>query len=177
MWKGVAVLCKLSKDNASGYLNVNKLRNSQKGPVWQAKFVPAGEQQQRGLPGSCSLLAWEAAAALAYHEAGHGGLLPEKKIYAQRRSTEVRARPPAHAHASAHECRFAVCRRKTRWMSRLSSRSTGARARSGKKFSTRTRVLPARRCASAYPPTNIANTHPPTHHSSTYHLLTLHTPV
>ena len=93
VWKCVAVLCKLSKDNASGYLNVNKLRNSQTGPSWQAKFVPAGEQQQRGLPGSCSLLAWEAAAALAYHEAGHGGLLPEKKKYAQRRSTEVRARP------------------------------------------------------------------------------------
>ena len=80
LWKGVAVLCKLSKDNASGYLNVNKLRNSKKGPVWQAKFVPDGESKQRGLPGStCSLLAWEAAAALAYHEAGHGGLLPEKK--------------------------------------------------------------------------------------------------
>ena len=66
VWKGVAVLCKLSKDNASGYLNVNKLRNSKKGPVWQAKFVPDGESKQRGLPGSCSLLAWEAAAALAY---------------------------------------------------------------------------------------------------------------
>ena len=91
VWKGVAVLCKLSEDNISGYKNVNKLRDSKKGPVWQAKFVPAGEKKQRGLPGSCSLLKWEAAAALAYYEAGHGDPLPDKKKYIQRRSSDVRA--------------------------------------------------------------------------------------
>ena len=95
VWKGVAVLCKLSEDNISGYKNVNKLRDSKKGPVWQAKFVPAGEKKQRGLPGSCSLIKWEAAAALAYYEAGHGDPLPDKKKYFRRRSSEVcaHARP------------------------------------------------------------------------------------
>ena len=43
------MLCKLSKDNASGYLNVNKLRNSKKGPIWQAKFVPDGVSEFTGM--------------------------------------------------------------------------------------------------------------------------------
>jgi hypothetical protein len=94
IWERRVVVMKLSDESDTGFLNVLQQKDATRKKPFYAKFLPAGEKQQRMLPGSSSATAWEAAAKLAFHMAGFGGDLVEKKERLEpRRSSKVCLQP------------------------------------------------------------------------------------
>jgi hypothetical protein len=91
-FKGKSLVVTKSSQSSTGYKNVIKLRTDELGPIYVAKFKVEGESGQRNCPKSYSRSPQEAAAALAYFEAGYLGAMPTKKDYAVRRTTQVCAR-------------------------------------------------------------------------------------
>ena len=90
IWQRRVVDMKLSTDSETGFHNVLKQHDANRKKPYYAKFLPAGEKKQRTLPGSSSALAWEAAAKLAFFEAGFAGELSKTmERLSVRRSREV----------------------------------------------------------------------------------------
>ena len=89
MFKGKSLVVERSPDNSYGYKFVCKKDEDANCPRYHAKKKLAGEPKPRHVPGSLQRSPVEAAAALAYFEAGYLGALKDKKPYKTRRSGEV----------------------------------------------------------------------------------------
>ena len=114
-FKGKSLVVTKSSQSSTGYKNVIKLRTDELGPIYVAKFKVEGESGQRNCPKSYSRSPQEAAAALAYFEAGYLGAMPTKKDYAVRRTAQVRGCPhPLCAVCILSPRACCVCHRKWR---------------------------------------------------------------
>ena len=103
VFKGKSLIVTKSSASSTGYKNVIKLRTTDNGPVYVAKFKVDGEPGQRNVPKSYSRSPQEAAAALAYFEAGYLGPMPVKKKYSERRTSEVCAASALPTHVCVHD--------------------------------------------------------------------------
>ena len=107
VFKGNSLIVTKSSDSSTGYKNVIKLRTTDNGPVYVAKFKVDGEPGQRNVPKSYSRSPQEAAAALAYFEAGYTW-----GRCRSRRSTRSVAPPKCVQHLlSQRMCAFMIDRR------------------------------------------------------------------
>lgn len=114
LYRDMAVLVKFSS-NETGFYDVYEQKDRKRRKPYYAKFVPAGEKQQRFLPGSSSETAWEAACKLAYYEATKEQLPAVIKNDRPRKTSEVRLARSTCCHPfSSHRAVCSACPQEVR---------------------------------------------------------------